>query len=270
MHRPAILLLALLLAGCTTDPSASIDPDRLLHMAGEEAGQIASPKDRLTRQLNIANRETDARRLDAARKTLRDARATLEHADRNALDEQARLAGWVSLSELARAADDKSFANAALDGALAALDELNPHQARCQYVPGVEREVRALRGNAAAVKLLIDASQWALELPHPTLRRGTFALFAEELFRCDDYDAGRATLRLDPDPAWRSDALVAIADRARYARETSFSFSPSGGLTYKIAPPSATAEIVSTPSDSSATTQPVFKPLDFRSNFYRP
>lgn len=269
MHRTPILFLTLLLTGCTSsDPSASIDPDRLLHMAGEEAGQITSPKDRLTRQLNIANRETDARRLDAARQTLRDARATLEHADKTALDEQARLAGWVSLSELARAADDTPFANAALDQALASLDELTPHQARCQYVPGVEREVRALRGNAAAVRLLTDASQWALELPHPRLRRGTFALFAEELFRCDDYAAGRATLRLDPDPAWRSDALVAIADRARYARETSFSFSPSGGFASKVGSPSATVEL--TPSDSPAATQPLFKPLDFHSNFYRP
>jgi hypothetical protein len=269
MRASALIVLATLVVGCSSDPAATIDPDRLLHMAGEEAGQITAPRERLTRQLNIANRETDAHRPDAARKTLRDARSTLEHADNAALDEHARLAGWISLAELARAADDKPFANAALDQALAALNELTPHEARCPYVPGVEREVRELRGKSAAVKLLTDAAQWAVELPHPMMRRGTFVLFAEELFQCDDYDAARTTLRLDPDPAWRSDALVAMADRARHARASSFSFSPSFGYAAKADAASA-SEIASTPSDAAPTTQPLFKPLDFRSNFYRP
>jgi hypothetical protein len=237
-------------------------------MAGEEAGQITSPRERLTRQFNIANRETGAGRTADARQTLRAARQTLEHADRDALDDQARLAGWVSLSELSRDAGDKPFANAALDQALVALDQVTPHPARCPYVLGVERELRALRGNAPAVKLLTDAAQWALEIPQPQRRRGTFVAFAEELFRCDAYDAARDVLRLDPDPAWRSDALVTLADRARWAPPSSFPFNPSAAYATRSG---SASEIASAPADSAAAaTQPVFKSLDFRSNFYRP
>ena len=111
-------------------------------MAGEEAGQIASAKERLTRQLNIADRETDAHHPAAARSTLREARSTLERADPQALTEQERLAGWVSLSELSRAAGDAAFANGALDRALAVVNDLAPIASRSEYVLGIEREVR--------------------------------------------------------------------------------------------------------------------------------
>ena len=261
----ALVTLTTLLLGCQSPGPTPIDPDRLLHMAGEEAGQITAPRERLTRQFNIANRETEAGRTADARQTLRAARQTLEHADAAALDDQARLAGWVSLSELSRDAGDKPFANAALDQALAALDQVTPHQARCPYVLGIEHELRALRGNAPAINLLTDAAQWALEIPQPMLRRGTFVVFAEELFRCDAYDAARAILRLDPDPAWRSDALVSLADRARRAQASSLSFSPVVGYAAKAG---SASEEVSAPAGAVDTTQPVFKSLDFRSNFY--
>lgn len=264
-----VVVLATFLLGCSSPGPTPIDPDRLLRMAGEEAGQIASPRERLTRQFNIANRETQAGRATDARQTLRAARDTLEHADAAALDDQSRLAGWVSLAELSRDADDKPFANAALDQALAALDQVTPHPARCPYVLGVEHELRALRGNEPAIKLLTDAAQWALEIPVPATRRGTFVAFAEELFRCDAYDAARDVLRLDPDPAWRSDALVTLADRARWTPPSSFPFSPSAPLATYAAKSGSASELASPPADS-ASTQPVFKSLDFRSNFYRP
>jgi hypothetical protein len=267
MRQTLPLLLLCTLCGCGSADPRPIDPDRLLHMAGEEAGQITAPKDRLTRQLNIADRENDAGRRDAARNTLRAARETLERADPSALDDHARLAGWVSLCELARAVEDKPFANAALDQALAALGGITPHQARCPYVPGVEqelRELRELRGNAPAIKLLTDAAQWALEIPEPMTRRGTFVGYAEELFRCNDYDAARNVLRLDPDPAWRSDSLVALADRAR--RNQEFSFSPIVGYAAKA---SLADEVSGVTSGSPGAGQPVFKALDFKSNYYR-
>jgi hypothetical protein len=158
MRASLIPLLATLLLGCQSPGPTPIDPDRLIRMAGEEAGQITAPRERLTRQFNIANRETQAGRAADARQTLRAARDTLAHADATALDDQARLAGWVSLSELSRDAGDKPFASAALDQALAALDQVNPQPDRCPYVLGVERELRALRGNGPAIKLLTDAA----------------------------------------------------------------------------------------------------------------
>src|SRR3954447_8192693 len=108
----ALLVVVILIAGCQTRTGTALDPDRILHMAGEEAGKINAPKERLTRQLNIANRQTENGHAGDARKTLAEARSTIEHADKNALTEHQRLAGWISLSELARNADDKPFANA--------------------------------------------------------------------------------------------------------------------------------------------------------------
>src|SRR5689334_21924606 len=67
---------------CTTDkPSYSgLDPDKILHLAGEEAGQIDGPYVRLQRQLNIANRETTNGHWADSRATLVEARKTLESA----------------------------------------------------------------------------------------------------------------------------------------------------------------------------------------------
>src|SRR3954465_5505606 len=114
----ALLGAIFLIAGCQQNRTTAVDPDRILHMAGEEAGQINAPKERLTRQLNIANRQTENGHAGDARKTLAEAGSTIEHADKNALTDHQRLAGWISLSELARNADDKAFANGALDQAL--------------------------------------------------------------------------------------------------------------------------------------------------------
>src|SRR6266550_5241630 len=146
----ALLVVVILIVGCQSRTGTALDPDRILHMAGEEAGLITAPKERLTRQLNIANRQTENGHPADARRTLADARQTIEHADKTALTDHERLAGWISLSELARNADDKPFANGALDQALISLNDLTPVQARCEYVLGVEREMRVLRGDAPA------------------------------------------------------------------------------------------------------------------------
>jgi hypothetical protein len=261
------MCILLVIAGCQQTATSNVDPDRILHMAGEEAGQINAPRERLTRQLNIANRQTEHGHAADARKTLAQARDTLEHADKNALKDQERLSGWVSLSELARQADDKAFANGALDKALAALNEITPAQERCQYVMGVEREVQALRGDAPAAKLLVTASEWAMELPKETTRRAAYVTYADGLFHCNDYDGARTVLRRDPDAAWRSDALTGLSDRARMeiaAGSGSWSgpFSSFAGV--KSAAPASESVIRDMPSDSSFN-----KALDFKSNFYR-
>ena len=269
----ALLVAVMLIGGCQEHRTAAVDPDRILHMAGEEAGQINAPKERLTRQLNIANRQTENGHVGDARKTLAEARSTIEHADKNALTDHQRLAGWISLSELARDADDKPFANAALDQALAALENLTPAQARCEYVLGIEREVKILRGDAAAARLVSSAAEWAMELPQQPTRRSAYVAFADALFHCNDYDAARTVLRHDPDAAWRSDALTALSDLARWEAPASGGWGGGRMMSYAAKSPAPAAEAQSglldaasgavTPSDSFG------KALDFKSNFYR-
>jgi len=267
----ALLVGIVLIAGCQEHRTTAVDPDRILHMAGEEAGQINAPKERLTRQLNIANRQTENGHAGDARKTLAEARSTIEHADKNALTDHQRLAGWISLSELARNADDKAFANGALDQALAALAELTPAQARCEYVLGVEREVKVLRGDAAAAKLLVSASEWAMELPQQATRRSAYVAFADGLFHCNDYDGARTVLRRDPDAAWRSDSLTLLSDRARWESPRM----PAGSYAFaaKTAAQPATESPQSSFLDAATTSQTspesFGKPLDFKSNYYR-
>ncbi|HEY7120728.1 MAG TPA: hypothetical protein VH475_29355 [Tepidisphaeraceae bacterium] len=276
MFRTLHLVLVLLaLAGCQERRSTALDPDRLLHMAGEEAGQVKAPRERLTRQLNIANRQIENGRAGEARQTLSAARETIRQADRDALGEHDRLSGWISLCELSRGAGDAAFANASLDQALAVLNELNPHPERCQYVLGVEREVRALRGEREAVRLLTTASDWAVEIPAEGTRRSAFLAFAEELCRCGDYEAARGMLRRDADAAWRSDALTALSDRARVEAQAMAGSWGSKAVAYSASEAQSSPLATMERSNTSSSSRPVRvgpfgKPLDFRSNYYRP
>ncbi len=291
--RLSILCLFAFIPACTqTSPTDALDPDRLLHMAGEEAGQIPSPRERLTRQLNIADREIRFGRPGDARATLRDARKTLESAGaisaagakgaggaepaggaaagnapaQTPLTNHERLAGWISLSELARGAEDKPFANSALDRATADLMALNPVNERCQYVLGVARETRELRGDKEAAGLIAQAGEWAMEIPDQPMRRQAYVAFAMEIFRCNDYDAARGVLRRDQDAAWRSDTLTAMADRARYqAAMTPMAWRRA---TDNISGPMAEARITDAPAPESFPTT-FGKSLDFKSNYYR-
>jgi hypothetical protein len=270
MYKLGLIITVLLIAGCQQSANSDApDPDRLLHMAGEEAGQITAPRERLARQLNIANRETAAGHPADARKTLADARQTLECADRAAFSDQDRLAGWVSLSELARNADDKPFANGALDHAMSALDAITPVQARCEYVLGVEREVRALRGDTPAARLLVTAADWAMEIPAQPTRRSAYFAFADGCFRCSDYDGARTVLRKDQDAAWRSDALTVMSDRARrelQLRKGSFSGSAIGYTSAVMTSADAPAARMA-PQEFPTSFG---KQLDFQSNYFRP
>jgi len=266
----ALLIVAVCIGGCQQNAVTGLDPDRILHMAGEEAGLIGAPKERLTRQLNISNRESSMGRKADARVTLGKARETLEKAEKNAFNDQERLAGWISLSELARYAEDRAFANSALDQAMAALDQVTPQQERCQYVLGVERELRELRGDPAAAKLLVTAGNWAMEIPAQPMRRQAYLAFSRELFRCNDYEGARAVLRKDQDAAWRSDALMAMSDNARIEGYGQWS---AGAASYKAAkvPVATVIGDERMPLDSGVqVSTPFGKQLDFKNNYYRP
>jgi hypothetical protein len=236
-------------------------------MAGEEAGQIHNPRERLARQLNIAFRQIGNAKKSDARSTLDRARQTMEAAhdasvhDQPPLSDHDRLAGWISISELAREAEDKTSANVALDRALSHLERVEPPAARCEYVPGIAREVRELRGPAPAAKLLATAGQWGATVPELSTRRAAYVAFAEELFRCDDYESARQLLRRDEDPVWRSDALTALSDGERYDRVASRAYT----LARK---PASAGEVQSSQSEVQAA-KPFGKAVDFKSTFYR-
>jgi hypothetical protein len=174
-----LVTVAITLAGCAA-PESKLDADRILRMAGDEAGLIVAPKDKLTRQLNIANRQADTGKPAESRATLALARQTLEKADTGAFNIQQRLAGWISLSELSRKVEDKAFANSALDEAIRSLNELKPPQARCEFVLGVEHELKELRGEKEAAKLLATAGDWAMALNQPTTRRPAKQQFPQQ------------------------------------------------------------------------------------------
>ena len=270
LKKSAFIVTVFLLTGCGNTVQKptyqGIDPDRLLHIAGQQAGSIDNMRERLARQLNIANRETNNGHPDQARTTLLTAKTTLESAASKDLSDHQRLAGWISLSELNRQAADARAAEYALDKAIENLNKLLPVYARPEYVHGIAREVNALRGEKASAKMIATATDWVVEMPEEATRRQAILSFAYELFRCNDYDGATKMLQCDKDAAWRSDSLIAMADRERNLmnneksiaafdnRMTAPSISPSAKMPADTAPPSE---------------QQFGRQLDFRSNFYK-
>jgi hypothetical protein len=124
-----------------------------------------------------------------------------------------RIAGWVSVSEQSRRAEDTSAANAACDQAVAELRSVDPATERAEYVVGVANEVRELRGKPVAAKLLVEGAAWAGEVKFPDRRRTALTEIADATFDCDDFPRGLGILHVDPDPAWRSDTLASLAER---------------------------------------------------------
>jgi hypothetical protein len=272
-----LLGVALFLASCTSERAPDgLDADRVLHMAGEEAGQIPNPTARLTRQLNIAFRQIGYVKLADARTTLAQARKTLESTHDAAVHDQPpigdhdRLAGWISLSELSRDAQDPATANVAVDRALAHLNKIEPAHARCEYVPGIAKEVRELRGDKPAAALLVTAGEWATKIPELPTRRSAYLAFATELFRANDYEAARQLLRRDEDATWRADALTAVSDVARYDYYGRKPGSFVGMAMGRGATGASESSLVVTRSPATQPgDKPFGKPLDFKSTFYR-
>ena len=261
----ALPTIFLLITGCgntVVQPTyQGIDSDRLLHLAGHEAGEIASARERLARQFNIANRETSNGHSEDARKTLIGARQTLESAGQKDFTDHERLAGWISLSELNREAADVNAAGASLDKAIEYLNKLLPVYARPEYVHGIAREVNALRGEKESAKLIAAAANWVVEMPQEPTRRQALVSFCYELFRCNDYENAVKMLQCEKDASWRSDTLIAMSDRER-----SIAARRSGGI-FNISSESSARQA---PADSSTLIdmdRQFGKQLDFKSNF---
>lgn len=208
-------LAALMLAGCNSSGGFR-SPDRaerLMALAAGEAGAVPSAKERLSRQLNIAHMQTREGNLYDARDTLAKAQSTLKDPSGD-LDEHTRIAGWVSVSELSRAARDPATARQACKEADHLLHAMTPADKRCQYVRGLAEELEHLDGKAPATALLREAGAWTVEISPVSERRAALQAFASDLFMYDDYDGGLAMLKRDSDAAWRSDTLAALAQQA--------------------------------------------------------
>ncbi len=206
-----ITIGALLLAAChepVVDRSG-----RLLEMAGKEAAGISNTLDRFTRQLNIANTQVRTLRNADALQTLKLAHETLAGAKRDEIDDFHRIAGWTAISQLSRQAGDREMALAASDQAQAALNDVQPVAQRPQYVLSLATELQELRGTAAAVELLDSGGAWAADIQESPVRRRALAAFAYRLLTLDAFDDAQSMLRRDPDPAWRTDEFLALANR---------------------------------------------------------
>lgn len=212
------LLVIVALSGC----GGSVDRSgKMLTMAAEEAMFVDNLDMRLARQLNIADLQNKTNRKTDAAHTLQLAKDTLSSAEaRKQLTEFRRIAGWTSISELARAADDKSLANAACNEALETLYSVKPEAARAEYVLSLSEEVKELRGNVEAGRLLVKGGEWAGTIPDKTVRRQALSAFANQLMMFDQFEEARTVLRNDSDAAWRVDVLTASAQNLNMEQTT--------------------------------------------------
>ncbi len=157
-------------------------------MAAEEAASIPSTLDRFTRQLNIADTQLRTGRPADADKTLRLAHDTLAGVKDDTFDDLHRIAGWTSISELARLANDRDLAMDASDRGLAALNNVTPESDRALYVLSLSGELAALRGPAAAIELLNSGGGWAAQIADVARRRAALTAFAYRLLGYDAYE----------------------------------------------------------------------------------
>jgi hypothetical protein len=209
-----ILTVSCLPMGCGRSSSdkaeAQVRNRVLLQMAAEEAGGVESPKLRLKQQLNIAEIQIRNGHDHEAQASLAQAWRTLETTQTD-LDTHTMLAGWVSISELSRRADDKKTAARAARTAEDALLALEDPTERCDYVLDLARELALVFDEQRATKLLVTAGPWAAMLKPQSRRREVYVAFADRLFDYEAYRQGRALLARDPEPYWRSETLIKLA-----------------------------------------------------------
>ena len=216
----------------------------LLALAGRQAAKIPAVDIRLTRLLNLADQEIQRGYKAEARDTLSFASEALAGKDAATLDEQARISGWVSVSELSRQANDKAAASAACDGAVVALRAIEDPARRCDYVIGVCNELQYLKGKGYAAKLLDEAGEWTRSIDSIGRRRQAVTGFASALFNLDDYAAGERMISREEDAVWGADMLTQLASMAQPANDGRPL--PSAHLRKDAAPqaaPAASAEI---------------------------
>jgi hypothetical protein len=203
----------------------------LLALAARETADIPDPDARLTRQLNIA--DTQIHGFDAADGilTLHAARQTIRQAG-DQLGEDVRLAGGVSISQLARAGRDQTTAESACQEALERLHSLPGEARRCRYVLGVANEARHLVTEKTAVDLLKMAGGWAKAIDSVAERHQALLAFAVALFNLDRAEDGVAVLRNEPDAAWRADTLVMLASASSPGRAVARGHTMQGSASY--------------------------------------
>lgn len=224
----ALTMWLVLLSGCLAaeDRLRKIDRRRhLMAMAAEEALSIDDVAERLRRQLNIAHTQIANGRFRDGRKTLGHARLSVEKGQA-AVNPHARLAGWVSISELSRKAGYDRFANAACQEAIQLLRSIQPAPVRCEYVRGVAQVVLESRGKKAAAEMLRESAAWVAEIGDREARRKAYIAIASDLFNCGDYTGGRNVLRCDGDSRWRSEILTRLSKEVvpmeAYGKSVSF------------------------------------------------
>jgi hypothetical protein len=179
-------------------------------MAAEEAGKVDSAKLRLKQQLYIADIQNRRAHRAGARLSLQQAWRTLEEAGSD-LDAHTRLAGWVSISELSRGADDADTAARAAQVAEDQLLALPDKADRCQYVLDLATELRAVFDRGRAVKLLVQAGPWTREIQPQSDRRDVLIAFADRLLGYEAYEQGREVIGLEDEAYWRSHTLVQLS-----------------------------------------------------------
>jgi len=184
---------------------------RIMALAAEEAAAIPDPDTRLTRQLNLADTQIQRGWPVDARVTLTAARDTLQAKDAVKLNDHARISGWISISQLARQADDLALAVGACDSAKAAMTAIEDPAKRCQYVMGISNELQYLKGKPAAAALLALAAPWTRVIDNLPKRREATVAFASALFTLDDFTDAKAMIHQDDDAAWRSQTLQMLA-----------------------------------------------------------
>jgi hypothetical protein len=226
MARIALFLLALagvpFLGGCGGPPPVSGDiqanegrSQKLMALSAQEAGHIPDADMRLTRQLNLADLQIDRGWSDNARDTLTAARNTLGSPEAAKLNDQIRLSGWVSISQLSRRIHDMADAAIATDTALVELERIEDPAKRCEYVMGLANELQYIKGKPAAAALLAKAGPWTKWIDNLSWKRQALVAFATALFNLDDFDAGQKMVEQETHAAWRSDVLATMAQAAQ-------------------------------------------------------
>jgi len=221
---PLLLLLAAVpfLHGCGGPPPISGDipanegrSQKLMALAAREAGSIPDADMRLTRQLNLADLQIERGWPDNARDTLAAARQSLGSPEAAKLNDQTRLSGWVSISQLSRRIHDMADARTATDTALVELDRIEDPARRCQFVMGLANELQYIKGKPAAAALLARAGPWTKWIDNLAWKRQALVAFATALFNLDDFDAGQKMVEQETNAVWRSDVLATMAQAAQ-------------------------------------------------------
>lgn len=254
----AFTVWLVLISGCVVEDDRLRKIDRrrqLVAMAAEEALSIGDVAERLRRQLNIANTQIANGRFRDGRKTLGHARLSVE-TGQPTVNPHARLAGWVSISELSRKAGYDRYADAACQEAIQLLRSIQPVPARCEYVRGVAQEVLVSRGKQATAELLRESSAWVAEIADRDQRREAYIAIASDLFNCGDYTGGRNVLRCDGDARWRSEILTRLSKEVipmeAYGKSVSF----ADFYYVKESEPDTTTEASGGRPDSAPATKP--------------